>query len=153
MPDKVVRFGDFTLDFGSFQLLHRESEVKLEGRPMQLLMLLIERAGQLVTREEIADVLWGQDVFVDVEQGINTAIRKIRIALNDRSQPPRYLQTAVGRGYRFIRRGLVETGGAVSAIADLFTAEELGQAILSAAGLTPAGETPLNDHSPSHEET
>jgi DNA-binding winged helix-turn-helix (wHTH) protein len=138
MPDRVVRFGEFTLDFGCFQLFCRDSAVRLEGRPLQVLMLLVERAGQLVTREEIADALWGRDVFVDVEQGINTAVRKVRIALDDRVDPPRYLQTVVGRGYRFVPRNLVEIGGSASwQIAETFTAEELGQAIRCAAGLEP----------------
>jgi DNA-binding winged helix-turn-helix (wHTH) protein len=138
MPDRVVRFGEFTLDFGCFQLFCRDSAVKLEGRPLQLLMLLVERAGHLVTREEIADALWGRDVFVDVEQGINTAVRKVRIALDDRGDPPIYLQTVVGRGYRFVRRDLLEVGARASLdIPETFTAEELGQAIRSAAGLAP----------------
>jgi DNA-binding winged helix-turn-helix (wHTH) protein len=138
MPDRVVRFGEFTLDFGCFQLFCRDSAVKLEGRPLQLLMLLVERAGQLVTREEIADALWGRDVFVDVEQGINTAIRKVRIALGDRGYPPKYLQTVVGRGYRFVRGDLLEVSRLPAwQIPETFTAEELGQAIRSAAGLPP----------------
>jgi DNA-binding winged helix-turn-helix (wHTH) protein len=138
MPDRVARFGEFTLDFGCFQLFCRESAVRLEGRPLQVLMLLVERAGQLVTREEIADALWGRDVFVDVEQGINTAIRKVRIALNDRANPPRYLQTVVGRGYRFVQRDLLEVSRlALLPVPQTFTAEELGQAIRSAASLAP----------------
>jgi len=138
MPDRVVRFGEFTLDFGCFQLFCGDSAVKLEGRPLQLLMLLVERAGQLVTREEIADALWGRDVFVDVEQGINTAIRKVRIALGDRGNPPRYLQTVVGRGYRFVRCDLLQVSSLpFLPVAETFTAEQLGQAIRCAAGLAP----------------
>ena len=91
MPGKIVRFDEFVLDFGRFQLLCGDATVKLEGRPMQVLMLLVERAGELVTREEIADYLWGNKVFVDVEQSINTAVRKVRIALNDCVGRPQYL--------------------------------------------------------------
>ena len=65
-------------------------------------MYLIDNQHQLVTREQIAGALWGKDVFVDAEQGINTAIRKIRIALDDDSGQPHFLQTVVGHGYRFV---------------------------------------------------
>ena len=98
MPEKKVRFAEFELDFGRFQLYRCGSPVRLEGLPLQLLMFLIENGGRLVTREQIADALWGKDVFVDVEQGINTAIRKIRMALEDDSDQPQHLQTVVGRG-------------------------------------------------------
>lgn len=131
MAEKKVRFGEFELDFGHFQLYQKGKAVKLEGLPMQLLMHLIEHRRQLVTREEIADVLWGKDVFVDVEQGINTAIRKIRIALDDNSSHPQLLQTVVGRGYRFVA-ACEEDGAEIT-----FSAEELGRAVMAAAGLHP----------------
>jgi len=111
--------------------------VRLEGLPLQLLMYLIVHHRELVTREQIADALWGKDIFVDVEQGINTAIRKVRMALEDDSAQPKYLQTVVGRGYRFIAQlsGTDET----SASSDIgkVSLEELGQAIMAAAGLFP----------------
>ena len=112
MPEKKVRFAEFELDFGRFQLYRGGNPVRLEGLPLQLLMFLIEHQRQLVTREQIAEALWGKDVFVDVEQGINTAIRKVRMALEDDSEQPQYLQTVVGRGYRFIApvEEVAETG-------------------------------------------
>ena len=137
MSDKVIRFGEFQIDRGRFQLFCQELPVRMEGRPMQLLLLLVEKAGELVTREQIADCLWGRDVFVDVEQGINTAIRKVRRALNDCADEPRYLQTVVGRGYRFIGEPVYDDD-ADTANVKMFTAEELGQAVLSAAGLDPS---------------
>ncbi len=141
MPDKRVRFAEFELDFGRFQLCRGGTPVRLEGLPLQLLMFLIESRGQLVTREQIADALWGKDVFVDVEQGINTAIRKIRMVLEDNSAQPQYLQTVVGRGYRFVAATIVEEGpsAANSASAEGFmvSAEELGRAIMAAAGVDP----------------
>jgi Tfp pilus assembly protein PilF len=76
--------------------------MKLEKIPMELLSLLVERHGQLVTREEIIARVWGKDVFLDTEQGINTAVRKIRQALKDDPENPRFVQTVVGKGYRFI---------------------------------------------------
>ena len=90
MADKKVWFDDFELDFGRFQLLRSGQPVRLEGLPLQLLMFLIDNQRQLVTRGQVADLLWGKDVFVDVEQGINTAIRKIRMALEDDSLQPHY---------------------------------------------------------------
>lgn len=131
MADKRARFGDFELDFGHFQLYRHDEPVRLEGLPLQLLMYLIEHKRELVTREQIADALWGKDVFVDVEQGINTAIRKIRIALDDDSGEPRFLQTVVGRGYRFV----ADCEDHSEEIR--FSAEELGRAVMAAAGLHP----------------
>jgi len=141
MPEKKVRFAEFELDFGRFQLYRSGLPVRLEGLPLQLLMFLIENSGQLVTREQIADELWGKDVFVDVEQGINTAIRKVRMALEDDSSQPQYLQTIVGRGYRFVA-ATSEDGQMVVPISETgegFTvsAEELGRAIMAAAGVEP----------------
>jgi DNA-binding winged helix-turn-helix (wHTH) protein len=139
VPEKKIRFDDFVLDFGRFQLTRSGCPLKLEGLPLQLLMFLVEKQGELVTREQIADVLWGKDVFVDVEQGINTAIRKIRMALDDNSGQPQYLQTVVGRGYRFIARLSAEEEHA--AVVGTVSGEELGRAIMTAAGLDP--ENPL----------
>jgi DNA-binding winged helix-turn-helix (wHTH) protein len=131
MADRRVRFGEFELDFGHFELYRSGERVRLEGLPLQLLTYLIEHPRELVTRQQIADALWGKDVFVDVEQGINTAIRKIRIALEDDSAHPRFLQTVVGRGYRFVAACEEESGEI------RFSAEELGRAVMAAAGLHP----------------
>lgn len=141
MPEKKVRFGEFELDFGRFQLFRSGQPVRLEGLPLQLLMFLIENQCQLVTREQIADALWGKDVFVDVEQGINTAIRKIRMALDDDSAQPQFLQTVVGRGYRFVGVTSVEADqgqpSSEKQAPPVFSGEELGRAIMAAAGLDP----------------
>src|SRR5438128_10193665 len=102
VPEKKVRFDDFELDFGRFQLSRSGCPLKLEGLPLQLLMLLVEQQGQLVTPEQIADALWGKDVFVDVEQGMNTCIRKIGMALDDNSGLPPYRQAVVGNESRRI---------------------------------------------------
>jgi DNA-binding winged helix-turn-helix (wHTH) protein len=103
-------------------------------------MFLTENQRQLVTREQIADALWGKDVFVDVEQGINTAIRKIRMALDDDSAQPQFLQTVVGRGYRFVGVTNVEADQGPPSETQptpVFSGEELGRAIMAAAGLDP----------------
>ncbi len=136
MPDKKVRFDEFELDYARFQLYRCGTPIRLEGLPLQLLMFLVEKRGQLVTRDQIALELWTKDVFVDVEQGINTAIRKIRRALGDDADEPQYLQTVVGRGYRFVAPNAQES---VAGQPEAFTvsAEELGRAIMTAAGLDP----------------
>jgi DNA-binding winged helix-turn-helix (wHTH) protein len=138
MPEKKVQFAEFELDFGRFQLYRSGRPVQLEGLPLQLLMLLIENKGQLVTREQIAQALWSKDVFVDVEQGINTAIRKVRMALKDDTAQPQYLQTVVGRGYRFVAATRVDAIGSPGNEEEFkISAEEFGRAIMAAAGLDP----------------
>lgn len=138
MTEKLIRFDEFALDYGRFQLSRKGSAVRLEGLPLQLLMFLVEKRGQLVSRELISSELWGKDVFVDVEQGINTAIRKIRRALGDDAEGPKYLQTVVGRGYRFVAPDAIEDSGNQTQAEDFsVSAEDLGRAIMSAAGLDP----------------
>lgn len=92
---------EIVLDLTSFQLIREGRPVKLEKTPMELLTLLVRRQGALVTREEIVRTIWGDAVHIDVDSGINTAIRKIRQGLEDNSASPRYVQTVVGKGYRF----------------------------------------------------
>ncbi|MGA7767843.1 MAG: winged helix-turn-helix domain-containing protein [Candidatus Sulfotelmatobacter sp.] len=75
--------------------------MRLEKLPMELLILLVQRRGELVSREEIAGCLWGKNVFLDVDHSINTAIRKVRLALRDDPEKPRFVETVVGKGYRF----------------------------------------------------
>ena len=135
MSQKKVRFGQFELDFGRFQLSREGTPIRLEGLPMQLLMLLIENQQAVVTREQIATQLWGKDFFVDIEQGINTAIRKIRIALNDDFVQPRFVRTVVGKGYCFV--GEIVSEGDADGEQIMFSAEELGRAVMAAAGLDP----------------
>ena len=103
-PDSpsTLRFGEFTLDIAAYQLRRDGRPVKLGRQPMDLLILLVERRGQLVTRADIVARLWGPDVFVDVEMGVNTAISKVRQALRDTPDAPRFLETVSGKGYRFI---------------------------------------------------
>jgi len=98
----LVRFDEFELDLRAYQLRRSGRTLKLERIPMEVLCLLVERQGQLVTREEIIEKLWGKDVFLDTDNAINTAIRKIRQVLKDDSEQPRFIQTVTGRGYRFI---------------------------------------------------
>lgn len=90
------------LDLGRYELRRRGRPVKLEKKPMELLIFLVARREQLVTRKDIVTKLWRSDLFVDTEASINNVIRKIRTALGDSSAKPRFLETVVGKGYRFI---------------------------------------------------
>jgi len=101
-PNRTLRFAEFELDLTAYKLRRRGQAVRLERRPMDLLILLVDRRGQLVSREAIVERLWGADVFVDVETGINTAIRKVRQALRDSPESPRFIGTVSGKGYRFM---------------------------------------------------
>ncbi len=98
-PDQIR---GFELDLRAYQVRRSGRTLKLERIPMEVLFLLVERRGQLVTREEIIEKLWGKDVFLDTDNAINTAIRKIRQVLKDDPEQPRFIQTVTGRGYRFI---------------------------------------------------
>src|SRR6185295_1768434 len=98
-----VRFGDgFELDPRAYELRRSGRVLKLERIPMELLLLLVEERGQLVSRDRIVDRVWGKDVFLDTDNSINAAIRKIRQVLKDDPEHPRFVQTVTGRGYRFI---------------------------------------------------
>jgi TolB-like protein/Flp pilus assembly protein TadD len=98
----TFRFRDFELDLAAYELRRRGRPVKIGQQPMDLLILLVESRRQLVSRSDIVDRLWGKDVFVDVETGVNTAISKIRQALRDSPHAPSFVETIPGKGYRFI---------------------------------------------------
>jgi eukaryotic-like serine/threonine-protein kinase len=102
LTEDLVRFEDFELDPRAYQVRRSGRILKLERIPLEVLLLLAERRGQLVTREEIIAKLWGRDVFLDTDSAINTAIRKIRQVLKDDPEQPRFVQTITGKGYRFI---------------------------------------------------
>jgi len=102
VPVPTYRFGEFDLDCARFELRREGQAVKLERIPMELLILLAEKDGNVATRPEIRERLWGKEVFVDTEHGINTAIRKIRAALQEDADQPRFVQTVPGKGYRFV---------------------------------------------------
>ncbi len=112
----ISRFDDFELDTGACHLLRAGQEIRLEKLPFDLLALLVSRRGELVSREEISSSLWAE-TFVDSEHGINTAIRKIRNALDDDPANPRYVQTVVRRGYRFTGDVHVDAPAAAPALA------------------------------------
>jgi DNA-binding winged helix-turn-helix (wHTH) protein/tetratricopeptide (TPR) repeat protein len=94
--------GEIELDLGRYELRRRGRRVKLEKKPMELLIFLVGRREQLVSRKEIVTKLWRSELFVDTGANINNIVRKIRTALGDNSAKPRFLETVVGKGYRFI---------------------------------------------------
>jgi TolB-like protein/DNA-binding winged helix-turn-helix (wHTH) protein/Tfp pilus assembly protein PilF len=113
---ETLRFGDFELNLAAYELRRRGKAVRLERQPMDLLVLLVERRGDLVTRAEIVSRLWGPDVFVDVETGVHTAVRKIRQALHDSAEAPAFIETVAGKGYRFVAPVERVAGGGAAAV-------------------------------------
>ena len=98
-----VRLGeDVELDLRAYELRKAGRALRLERIPMDLLVLLVEHRGELVTRDQIVERIWGKDVFLDTDGSVNSAVRKIRQALKDDPEQPRFVQTVSGRGYRFI---------------------------------------------------
>jgi DNA-binding winged helix-turn-helix (wHTH) protein len=102
MPEDLLHFENFVLNRGAYELRRDGVVVPLQRIPLELLCLLIERRGQVVTREEILEHVWGRGVFVDAENSINTAVRKVRRALHDNPDAPRFVATVPAMGYRFI---------------------------------------------------
>ncbi len=99
---RVARFGLFELDLSAGELRKSGVKLRLQGQPFQVLALLLECAGEVVTREELQQKLWPSDTFVDFDHSLNTAINKVREALGDSASSPRYVETLARRGYRFI---------------------------------------------------
>src|SRR5580658_5945660 len=101
-PAPRYRFGIFEVDAATGELRRQGLRVKLNTQPFQVLLMLLERPGQLLTRDEISRELWPDGTFVDYEHGVNSAINRIREALGDTAASPRFLETLSRRGYRFI---------------------------------------------------
>lgn len=99
---RIVRFGVFELDRRAGELRKSGVKLRLQEQPFQLLALLVDRAGDVVTRDELRQQLWPSDTFVDFDHSLNTAINKVREALGDSAARPRYVETLARRGYRFI---------------------------------------------------
>jgi cholera toxin transcriptional activator len=102
VPLRGYRFGNFELDLATGELRRRGLKVRLRGRPIDILMLLLERGGEVVPRDELRTRLWTPDTFVDFDHGLNSAMNKLRDALNDGADNPRFIETIPRRGYRFI---------------------------------------------------
>ena len=100
-PSSVYRFGPYQANAADLELRKRGIRIRLQPKPFQVLKILLERAGQTVRREELKNLLWAPDIFVDFDHGLNTAVNKIREALSDSSEEPRYIET-LANGYKFI---------------------------------------------------
>jgi DNA-binding winged helix-turn-helix (wHTH) protein/tetratricopeptide (TPR) repeat protein len=122
---------DIELDLGRYELRRQGRRVKLEKKPMDLLIFLVGRREQLVSRKEIVTKLWRSDLFIDTEPNINNIVRKIRSALGDDSAKPRFLETVVGKGYRFV--------GPVRVIDARYAPSDFGSGATSAVGPEKAG--------------
>jgi DNA-binding winged helix-turn-helix (wHTH) protein len=122
----VVSFGEFQFDLRSGELSRKGVLVKLQPQPAKILALLVARPGQVVSRTEIAEQVWGAETFVDFEHGLNFAVRQIRTALDDGAEQPRFLETVPRRGYRFIATVNIppESPPAEPRTRDLATAKE-----------------------------
>lgn len=106
---RIFRFGVFEADAVGGELRKHGIRIKLHSQPFQLLTMLLERPSEVVTRDEMRQRLWGTDTFVDFDHGLNSAINKIREALDDSAAQPRYIETVAGKGYRFIAPVSVQT--------------------------------------------
>lgn len=113
-PGKIRFGGEFELDLASYKLRRHGLALKLERIPFEILISLVQRQGEIVTREQIVERIWGKDVFLDTDNSINGAIRKIRQVLRDDSEEPRFIQTVTGHGYRFIASIAIEDPRAVA---------------------------------------
>ncbi len=101
-PARRYRFGIFEADAATGELRRRGLRIKLNAQPFQVLIMLVDRPGQLLTREDISSALWPEGTFVDYEHGVNSAVNRIREALGDTAGNPRFVETLARRGYRFI---------------------------------------------------
>ena len=101
-PPPIVRFATFELDLGAGELHKAGARVRLQDKPFRLLAALLERPGELVTREELCGRLWASDTFVDFDNSLNNAVNRVRAALGDAAENPRFVETVGGHGYRFI---------------------------------------------------
>jgi Tol biopolymer transport system component/DNA-binding winged helix-turn-helix (wHTH) protein len=102
LPSPSVRFAQFELDSRAGELRKDSHRIKLQEQPLQILAMLLEHPGEVVTREELHQKLWPADTFVDFDHGLNSAVARLREALNDSAQRPKYIETVARRGYRFI---------------------------------------------------
>lgn len=132
---RTLKFGGFELTPSAFELRRGGRAIKVEKQALELLLLLVARPGTLVSREQIAEKLWGKDVFVDAEDGINTAIRKIRRALGDNAARPKYVQRVPGKGYRFIAQ-----------VTEEHRQEGASRVMLAVLPFTNLGESPAGDY-------
>jgi cholera toxin transcriptional activator len=138
----VQRFGVFEVDLTAGELRKGGIKMRLQGQPFQVLALLLERAGEVVTREDLQKKLWPSDTFVDFDHSLNTAINKVREALGDSASSPRYIETVARKGYRFIAPLHTQTRAA-DAIPSPQAANIIQQSTAQSRALHPELEVPI----------
>lgn len=136
-----MRFGVFEVDLTAGELRKSGTRLRLQGQPFQVLVLLLERAGEVVSREELRQKLWLSDTFVDFDHSLNTAINKVREALGDSAANPRFVETLARRGYRFIAP--VQEGEAAPANANTGTSMASPPALPPTPDLHPDLHVPI----------
>src|ERR1700758_4043188 len=99
---RIIRFGAFELDVHAEELRQQGLKIRLQEQPLRILQMLVANPGELVTREDLRAALWPSNSYVDFDQGLNRAINKLREALGDSSETPRFIETLARRGYRFV---------------------------------------------------
>ena len=133
----VVRFGSFEIDVDAGELRHKGVKIKIQEQPFRILLALLERSGEVVTRDDLRERLWASDTFVDFEHSLNAAIKKLRQALGDDADSPRFIETIPKRGYRFI----APVGAAAPRLASILPTP--GPPLSQEAVLQPAAATRL----------
>ena len=114
-PARLLRFDIFELDLRAGELRKKGAKLRLQGQPLQVLAILLQRAGDLVTREELRAEIWSADTFVDFDHSLHNAIARLRETLGDSAEEPRYIETLPRRGYKFIAQvNEVQPDGSVS---------------------------------------
>src|ERR1700720_3861334 len=133
-PSPFVRFAQFELDSRAGELRKDSRRIKVQEQPLQILAMLLEHPGEVVTREELRQKLWPADTFVDFDHGLNSAVARLREALSDSAQKPRFIETISKRGYRFIAP--LQTAAQVVAVPSISPAHQNGTRLGSR---TPGG--------------
>ena len=123
---RAARFGAFEVDFRAGEILKHGRRIRLQNQPLQILAMLLEHPGDVVTREELRLKLWPSDTFVDFDHGLNNAINRLREVLGDSAENPRFIETLPRRGYRF-----------VAAIENVAGDSQVGPSPISSAATTP----------------
>lgn len=150
-PARLYRFGSFEADEKTGELRKQGRRLAVQGQPLQVLLMLLSRPGELVTRTEIQQTLWPDGTFVDFDHGLNTAINKIREALGDSAASPQFVETLAKRGYRFIAPVEVQAGAGIGSTPTLPLQTNAAALSTSAPGfaqslLTQPEETPRAPH-------
>src|SRR6266446_4763782 len=121
MSRRLFQFGPYELDSATGELRKHGIKIKLQEQPLQILQKLLENSGEVVTREELQKRIWPADTFVDFDHGLYSAVQRLRDALGDTAETPRYIETLPRRGYRFI--GLIKNGNYLEKKAEIAPAE------------------------------